>query len=83
MSQKALLLQFVGQLYDKSVERHGEENKETLALSRYMDALKGDLRRSLTECQPRPRHRPLAHVYPLAKSSAYAGGRFATAGIWR
>jgi hypothetical protein len=82
MSQKVLLLEFVGQLYDKSVERHGEDNQETLALSRYMSALRGDLRRT-TECQPRPRHRPLAHVYPLAKSSAYAGGRFATAGIWR
>jgi len=83
MSQKVLLLQFVGQLYDKSVERHGEDNQETLALSRYMSALRGDLRRAQTECQPRPRHRPLAHVYPLARSSSYGGGRLATAGIWR
>jgi|HubBroStandDraft_5_1064220.scaffolds.fasta_scaffold286447_1 hypothetical protein len=78
MSQKVLLLQFVRQLYDKSMERHGEDNTETLALLRYMDSLEGDIRRSET----RPRHRPLANVYPLARSSAFAG-RVATAGIWR
>ncbi len=80
MSQKVLLLQFVRQLYDKSMERHGEEDTETLALLRYMDSLQGDIRRAQSET--RPRHRPSANVYPLARSSAFAG-RVATAGIWR
>jgi hypothetical protein len=83
MSQQVLLLQFVRQLHDKSVEQHGAEDTETVVLSRYMESLEGDIRKAQNEAKPRPRHRPLAHVYPLAKSSAYAGGRFATAGIWR
>jgi hypothetical protein len=81
MSQKVLLLQFVRQLYDKSMQRHGEEDTETLALLRYMDTIEADIRK--VQSETRPRHRSLGNVYPLARSSAFAGSRVAMAGIWR
>ena len=82
MSQKVLLLQFVRQLYDKSLERHGEENAETLTLFQYMESLEAEIRKSQSEPQSRIRHRSGSGTYPLARSAAFAGNHFAEAGIW-
>ena len=82
MSQKVLLLQFVRQLYDRSLDQHGEDNPDTLTLFQYMQNLEAEIRKSQSEPQQRIRHRSGPGAYPLARSSAFAGGRFGETGIW-